>query len=105
MSRTVADTDEDRRSSSASAVKKALRKICLVSGIVLVVIAIVGFIVDFQLKRARYAFVYGCQAAQIDFDRCDMLADAHGYASSIPRLARYWYVKHRMQAYVPHLGP
>ncbi len=105
MSRTVADTDEDRRQSSASAVKKAVRKICLVSGIVLVVIAIVGFIVDFQLKRARYAFVYGCQAAQIDFDRCDMLADAHGYASSIPRLVRYWYVKHRMQAFVPHLGP
>ncbi|HUI17354.1 MAG TPA: hypothetical protein VL244_06790 [Alphaproteobacteria bacterium] len=101
----MAETDEDRRASSASAVKKAVRKICLVTGIVLVVIAIVGFIVDFQLKRARYAFVYGCQAAQIDFDRCDMLADAHGYASSIPRLVRYWYVKHRMQAFVPHLGP
>jgi hypothetical protein len=105
MRRTVADTDEDGRASAASAVRKAVRKICLVSGIVLVVVAIAGFIVDFQLKRARYAFIYGCQAAQIDFDRCDMLADAHGYASSIPRLVRYWYVKHRMQPYVPHLGP
>ena len=99
------DTDEGGPIGTAASVRKRLRKAALVCGIVLIVIAVVGFIVDFQLKRARYAFIYGCQTAQMDFDTCDLLADAHGYPSSVPRLIRYWYVKHRMQHYVPHLGP
>ena len=101
----AAESDEGRASGRAAPLSQRLRKAALVSGVALIVVAAVGFIVDFQLKRARYAFLYGCQAAQMDFDTCDMLADAHGYASSIPRLVRYWYVKRQMQPYVPHLGP
>ncbi|HKO07945.1 MAG TPA: hypothetical protein VJ487_09550 [Alphaproteobacteria bacterium] len=104
MYQLAVDVEEGQPARDRSRLKKAVLWVSLASAGLLVILVSIGFFLDYQLSRARDSFIYGCEVAQVDYDRCDMLADAYGYPGSIPRLVRFWYVKHSLQPVVPHLG-
>ncbi|HYB57717.1 MAG TPA: hypothetical protein VEK12_16255 [Alphaproteobacteria bacterium] len=104
MYQVAVDVGEAQPARDRSRLKKAVLWLSLGSAGLLVILVCIGLFIDYQLGRARDSFIYGCEVAQVDYDRCDMLADAHGYPGSIPRLIRFWYVKRQLQPVVPHLG-
>jgi len=84
--------------------RKMIRRLCVAAAAVIVLASAVIFFVDDELKRRRANFIYGCEVAEVDVSSCALLADAYGYPDSIVHLARYLYVRHELNPYVPHLS-